>query len=796
MNENVVITFEADTKGLDEVNKKLTDIGNTQKKNADQFKKTQKEEADAYLKANGLIGTLEKNIKSLYEDRQKAFDQKAIKDFNVQIAEQERALRKLKDTGTETKKGFESFGSSLKDLAVAFGLAFSIEKVIEFCKASVEAFKEAEAASKALEFAVKNVNKEGDDAVIMLKELADKLSSKGNFSIFDNDDIVKAQTALATYGLTSKEIERLLPNLINAASVTGDLTGTVDKFVNAINGQTKGVKDLGVTFKDTGNRLENYNLLIEQTNKLNGLAADALGTAAGQAKAYDNAIGDLQESLGEKLAPMIGKLKLAFLEFADTVVSSFQTPAERTAEAEKKAGEKQLENFRSYSDERKKAAIELNNELIAEQKKNIDEIQASLDIGGDRISQSVRDDFENRLAISKEKLKAAEALAKQFDAVLNPKAGVQSTLGQETEEQKADREAKAKAARDKAAKEAKEARDKELAEAKKLSDEIVKLREKEQAAIDKIIENEIKSEIKAHEERVKLIEDEADRLQKQFEELQQQAIKKIELAAETERQINSITIDSIQNTAASLFEISSNLQRAQLDSTIDSLEQRREIELSNKELTEKQKKAINDKYDKEEAKLKNDLAKKEKDSAIAQALINGALAITKTYTEFGFTPVGIAAAIAQGVATLAQVAVIESQQLPKYATGKEYVDGEGTKTSDSILARLSRGERVVSADVNEDYYPALSAIHNRRVSPKLANHLLSNLPQMNVSEDLLLGAIRLGTKGVSMDYDKLARAFGSQLDGLDELGRIKETNNLLSLMINKLDSGSMDRRRI
>lgn len=39
---------------------------------------------------------------------------------------------------------------------------------------------------------------------------------------------------------------------------------------------------------------------------------------------------------------------------------------------------------------------------------------------------------------------------------------------------------------------------------------------------------------------------------------------------------------------------------------------------------------------------------------------------------------------------------------PKFRTGTEFVDGPGTGTSDSVPAFLSRGERVIPADMNED----------------------------------------------------------------------------------------------
>ncbi len=52
---------------------------------------------------------------------------------------------------------------------------------------------------------------------------------------------------------------------------------------------------------------------------------------------------------------------------------------------------------------------------------------------------------------------------------------------------------------------------------------------------------------------------------------------------------------------------------------------------------------------------------KNKGLAVTEAVINTALAITKTFASYGYTPVGIAAGIAQGAAGAAQVAAISQQ---------------------------------------------------------------------------------------------------------------------------------------
>lgn len=128
-------------------------------------------------------------------------------------------------------------------------------------------------------------------------------------------------------------------------------------------------------------------------------------------------------------------------------------------------------------------------------------------------------------------------------------------------------------------------------------------------------------------------------------------------------------IDSARNVSDAIFQIGQNKRNAELDAQLTMLDKQREAELKNKKLTEAQKDAINEKYRKKEAALKLEAWKKDRNAAITQAVINGALAITKTFAMYGFTPAGWIAAGAQAVATGMQIAVIANEKPPIYKSG-------------------------------------------------------------------------------------------------------------------------------
>lgn len=166
---------------------------------------------------------------------------------------------------------------------------------------------------------------------------------------------------------------------------------------------------------------------------------------------------------------------------------------------------------------------------------------------------------------------------------------------------------------------------------------------------------------------------------------------------------------------------------------------------------------IKAKYDQIERKAKYEQAKANRE----QAIFNIGLATTEAVMRALAVPPApnfILAGIAGGFGAV-QLALTASRPLPKYAKGVERLEGEGTETSDSILAQLSRGERVVTARENKDYFPALTAIHNRHIPPELLNNFVMNYDQIQRPNLVMIGSDNSGLerelKTVSKKLDNL-----------------------------------------
>lgn len=160
-----------------------------------------------------------------------------------------------------------------------------------------------------------------------------------------------------------------------------------------------------------------------------------------------------------------------------------------------------------------------------------------------------------------------------------------------------------------------------------------------------------------------------------------------------------------------------NASQSKANNEIASLDRQLAHKTISQATYDKRRKDIETKAAQEQAKIKREEFEKQKQADIIQAIIKGALAVV---TAYDVDPTGILATV-NAVVAASQVALIASQPTPKFAKGVERLSGKGSGTSDSIHAMLSAGERIVPADINDQYFPALSAIHNKRIDSKLLN---------------------------------------------------------------------------
>ena len=254
----------------------------------------------------------------------KEYDLLALKIRNAKT-EVQKFNQELRVTPSFTEKIGKSFSESLGKATDAIsgtiGGLFAFDKILGFLNQSSKAFQEAELNARRLQSAVSANGGISKDFDTLIKQSADLQ----NNSIFSDDDIQNVQRAALQFGLTSEQVEKLTPKIVDFASATGqDLQSALDAVLKGTEGSEKALKLYGIQIDSTKGRMENLDLISQQlTKSFEGQAAVIGDTATGAVKKFDNEIGDLMENVGEKYIPILQTLKIGLLSFGRDLFDLF-----------------------------------------------------------------------------------------------------------------------------------------------------------------------------------------------------------------------------------------------------------------------------------------------------------------------------------------------------------------------------------------------------------------------------------------------------------------------------------------
>jgi len=224
------------------------------------------------------------------------------------------------------------------------------------------------------------------------------------------------------------------------------------------------------------------------------------------------------------------------------------------------------------------------------------------------------------------------------------------------------------------------------------------------AAEKKLTTDKYQFEIEQAQGNNKKIEDLENERNEKIKELDYKAAKdKAEKAEKAARELSDFEEKLEKKAAEAAFTIISNSIKQASEAKIAGLEQDKAAELNNTGLTSTQKLAIEQKYKQKEAGVKVKAFKEEQEASIAQAVINGALAITKVTSQTG----ALSAFVIPGIIaeTAIQVATIAAQKPPAYATGGVHYSSDGRggvlpgySRTDNTNAYLRSGEGIVVSE--------------------------------------------------------------------------------------------------
>lgn len=190
--------------------------------------------------------------------------------------------------------------------------------IVKFGRDSVEAFADAQQSAARLDAAYAKFPRTNDVTRKSFDTLNSALERKTKF---DDDAIASGQSVLAQFKLTGTQIQQLTPLLTDYAAKTGrDIPTAAQDLGKAVLGQGRALKTVGLNLKDTGSATGNLNQLMGGLRKQVGGFAEQQGkTAAGQAAILSNEFGEVQETVGSKLVPVLTQLAGVLLKVIDFV---------------------------------------------------------------------------------------------------------------------------------------------------------------------------------------------------------------------------------------------------------------------------------------------------------------------------------------------------------------------------------------------------------------------------------------------------------------------------------------------
>lgn len=204
------------------------------------------------------------------------------------------------------------------------------------------------------------------------------------------------------------------------------------------------------------------------------------------------------------------------------------------------------------------------------------------------------------------------------------------------------------------------------------------------------------------------------------ERLRQQDIKRDEVAAQQKAAIQTAAINVVSAAFNAAIDARQQAQTAEIQSEQEQQDQKaqvdkeridRQVELGY--ISQKRAAQLKNEVDKESAKKEQALKlrqfKADQQAAVSRALLGIASGVINAFATLPY-PVALIAAAGIAAVGAIQIASIKSQNPPKFKDGVIDLQGKGTGTSDSIDAKLSKGESVMTAKETKKYKPEFEAI--------------------------------------------------------------------------------------
>jgi tape measure domain-containing protein len=348
MAEDVVLArFRAD---LDQVRaqfegyiKQLERVQNEESDTQKATKQTATTAAEAARRRSSALKEEQAELRRLQIAVKQAFTPTAIEEFNRKINESKQRIATLRG---ET----QNVGGSLKSVFAGVGAgvaaAFSVNAIINFSEAAVQAFAKLESSRLVFK------NLVGDAAIA--KRVFEQLQDFAIKSPFTQDEIETGAKALLQFGVTADEVVPQIKILGDVSAGTGKNLGELaiifgqikstgrlmgQDLLQLINAGFNPLQEIseqtGVSVRKLKQEMERGNVTFDMVAKAFETATSEGGkfyklteqlgtTTAGRLSTLSDEANKLSQTIGEQLAPVLVGARAAFLRFTTDALSGMR----------------------------------------------------------------------------------------------------------------------------------------------------------------------------------------------------------------------------------------------------------------------------------------------------------------------------------------------------------------------------------------------------------------------------------------------------------------------------------------
>lgn len=266
-----------------------------------------------------------------------------IKDLIVRIKGDSSGLQK---ETTKAEQTLGRFGKAVSAIGPMIAGAFSVAVITNFAKAAVAAYRESELASRKLLTAL-NGNTKAQKTLIAQAQQLQKTT------VFEDDQIVKAQTMISLLVKDASVISQLTPLVLDLASAKEmDLVTAADLVAKTIGSETNALGRYGIQVEGAAGSTQRLTSLIsELSKKVGGQSTQEILTGAGAAEQLKNAWSEFAELIGSRINPALTSLQRVATRALNAITeSSGRGPIWREQAKVNEQLDETIERMRSMAD--------------------------------------------------------------------------------------------------------------------------------------------------------------------------------------------------------------------------------------------------------------------------------------------------------------------------------------------------------------------------------------------------------------------------------------------------------------